>query len=102
MSMPDPYNELPKKSGFEELQDRNDREGGSAWPWLAGTAVIVAIVLALTFGTTRNDQTATTPPATTTGEAPAPRTAPAENTGRAPDAPRDVTPRAPQAPSAPQ
>jgi hypothetical protein len=98
MSMPDPYNEQPRKTGFEEIQDR---DSGSAWPWLAGTAVIVAIVLALTFGTTRNDQTATTPPATTTGEAPAPRTAPAENTGRAPDAPRPATPSTPQ-PSAPQ
>lgn len=85
MSMPDPYNERPR-TNFDEIRDR---EPGNAWTWIAGAAVIVAIVLALTFGTSQNgDQQAnnpSSPTTTTTGSAPSP--APAENTGQQQRAP---------------
>lgn len=90
MSMQDPYNNdgLKPRTDFDAVRDRDP---GNAWTWIAGAAVIVAIVLALTFGSGNNEQASapsaspTTTTGQTTGQTPSP--APSENTGQQPRTP---------------
>jgi len=71
---------------FNDPKDPNFRSRtanyGSSWGWIAG-AVAIVVVLFLIFGLAgTNTDTASNPPATTTGQAPRPMTSPA-TTGQA-------------------
>lgn len=78
---------------FNDPKDPNFRPRttsyGSSWGWIAG-AVAIVVVLFLIFGLAGTN-TASNPPATTTGQAPRPMTSPA-TTGQATPSPVPANP----------
>ena len=97
--MTDPRFTAPRHSDPAPVNSnlRGDRGNAAMWGWVAGIAVVILIAFILTAGWNGNTNTASNPPAATTGSATAP-VPPRSTTGQGTSAPA-MAPQTP-APSA--